>query len=104
FHNPAVNGPYGAAAATGLLLHLDQPTLLNAFGIAGSHSAGVVEFAWEGAMTKRLHLGRAAQWGLESALLAKKGFTGPSTIIEGPYGFFHAYSPRPKPERLLDGL
>jgi 2-methylcitrate dehydratase PrpD len=104
FHNPAVNGPYGAAAATGLLLHLDDPTLLNAFGIAASHSAGIVEYVWEGSMTKRLHLGRAAQWGLESVLLARHGFTGPSTAIEGPFGFFHAYSPRPKPERLLDGL
>jgi 2-methylcitrate dehydratase PrpD len=104
FHNPAVNGPYGAAAATSVLLHLDQPTLLNALGIAGSHSAGIVEYVWEGSMTKRLHLGRAAQWGIESVLMAREGFTGPSTIIEGPFGFFHAYSPSPKPERLLDGL
>lgn len=59
FHNPAVNGPYGAAAATGRLLHLKLPDQLNAFGIAGSHSAGIVEYAWAGEMTKRLHLGRA---------------------------------------------
>jgi 2-methylcitrate dehydratase PrpD len=104
FHNPAVNGPYGAAAATAKLLHLAEPALLNALGIAGSHSAGLVEYAWHGEMTKRLHLGRAAQWGLESALLAAKGFTGPATIFEGPYGFFRAYSPRPRPERLLRGL
>jgi 2-methylcitrate dehydratase PrpD len=104
FHNPAVNGPYGAAAAAGRLLHLDLPFLVNAFGVAGSHSAGIVEYAWRGEMTKRLHLGRAAQWGLESVQLAARGFTGPSTILEGPYGFFHAYSPAPKIERLLDGL
>ncbi len=104
FHNPAVNGPYGAAAAAAKLLHFDEAMLLNALGIAGSHSAGLVEYAWRGEMTKRLHLGRASQWGIESALLAAKGFTGPATILEGPYGFFHAYSPRPKPERLVDGL
>jgi len=63
FHNPAVNGPYGAAAAAGKLLHLDLPLLVSAFGVAGSHSAGIVEYAWGGEMTKRLHLGRAAQWG-----------------------------------------
>lgn len=104
FHNPAVNGPYGAALAVARLLHLDLATTINALGIAGSHSAGLVEYAWGGEMTKRLHLGRAAQWGVESALLASKGFTGPPTILEGPYGFFHAYSPRPLPERLLDGI
>lgn len=104
FHNPAVNGPFGAAAAAGRLLHFTPSALLNAFGIAGSHSAGIVEYAWNGEMTKRLHLGRAAQWGIESALLAGKGFTGPATILEGRYGFFNAYSPRPRPERLLEGL
>jgi 2-methylcitrate dehydratase PrpD len=104
FHNPAVNGPFGAAAATAKLLHFNLPTLVNAFGIAGSHAAGIVEYAWHGEMTKRLHLGRAAQWGIESALLASKGFTGPATILEGPYGFFHAFSPAPRPELLLAGI
>ncbi len=104
FHNPAVNGVFGAAAAVSKLLHLDEPTMLNALGIAGSHSSGLIEFAWEGAMTKRLHLGRASQMGLESALLARGGFTGPSTILEGRYGYFHAFSPRPEIEKLLADL
>lgn len=104
FHNPAVNGPFGAALAVGKLLGLDTLTLTNAMGIAGSHACGLVEFAWEGAMTKRFHLGRASQLGLESALMAKKGFTGPTTILEGKYGYFHAYSPRPEIDRLLAGL
>ena len=104
FHNPAVNGPFSAAAAVGKLLGFDEDTLAKAFGIAGSHCSGLIEYAWDGSMTKRLHLGRAAQMGLESALLAGKGFTGPATILEGRYGYFNAYSPAPKPERLLDGL
>ena len=55
-------------------------------------------------MTKRLHLGRASQLGLESALLAQRGFTGPTTVLEGRYGYLNAYSSQPRPERLLDGL
>ena len=55
-------------------------------------------------MTKRLHLGRASQLGLESVLLAQKGFTGPSTVLEGTYGFFHAFSPNPSLEKLLENL
>ena len=77
---------------------------MNALGIAGSHGAGLMEFAREGAMTKRLHLGRAAQTGLESALLAEKGFTGPSTVLEGERGFLNVYSPTPDPTQLTKDL
>jgi 2-methylcitrate dehydratase PrpD len=64
----------------------------------------LLEFAWEGANTKRIHLGRASQLGLESALLAKSGFSGPSTVLEGRYGYYNAFSLPPNMERLLDGI
>jgi 2-methylcitrate dehydratase PrpD len=104
FHNPGVNGAFGAAAASGKLLGLDEQRLAWALGIAGSHACGLVEFAQEGAMTKRAHPGRASQLGLESALLAGGGFTGPTTVLEGRYGYLQAYSPSPQPERLVAGL
>lgn len=104
FHNPGVNGPFGAAAAVAKLLGLDREKTAWALGIAGSHSAGLTEFAFEGAMTKRLHLGRAAQSGLESALLAAKGFTGPTTVFEGRHGYLNAVSPSPEPKKLTVGL
>lgn len=103
-HNPAVNGPFGAAAAVAKLLGLDTERTACALGIAGSHCGGLTEYAWDGTMTKRLHLGRAAQLGLESALLAQAGFTGPATILEGRFGYLNAYSPAPKGELLLAGL
>lgn len=104
FHGPGTNSAFGAAAATGKLLGMSADGILHALGIAGSHGGGLVEFFREGAMTKRLHLGRGSQLGVECALLAQKGFTGPSTVLEGSHGFLHAYSPAPRPERLLDGL
>jgi 2-methylcitrate dehydratase PrpD len=55
-------------------------------------------------MTKRTHIARGAQLGLESALLAAKGFSGPSTVLEGERGFLRVYSPSPRPELLLEGL
>jgi len=96
--------PFGAAAAVGSLLGLDETRMAWALGIAGSSGGGLTEFVWEGAMTKRIHLGRAAQLGLESALLAARGFTGPTTVLEGPYGYFHAFPPRPAVGKLLPGL
>jgi 2-methylcitrate dehydratase PrpD len=104
FHNPGVLGPVAAAAAVGNLYHFDEPTLINAMGIAASTSAGLLEFAWDGANTKRIHEGRASQLGLESALLAQGGFTGPTTALEGRYGFFHAFSQPANLDRLTEGL
>jgi 2-methylcitrate dehydratase PrpD len=104
FHNPGTQGPFGAAVAVGKLYGFDQDTLTHAMGLAGSCSAGLLEFAWNGADTKRVHLGRASQLGLESALLAQRGLRGPDTVLEGRYGYFNAFSLPPKLERLVEGL
>ncbi len=104
FHNPGTQGPFGAAAAAGKLYGFDEERLTNALGIAGSSSAGLLEFAWSGGDTKRLHLGRASQLGLESALLARQGVRGPATVLEGRYGYFNAFSTPPRMEKLVEGL
>jgi 2-methylcitrate dehydratase PrpD len=104
FHNPGTQGPFGAAAAVGKLYGFDEAQLLNALGIAGSSSAGLLEFAWSGGDTKRLHLGRAGQLGLESALLARGGVRGPATVLEGRSGYFNAFSTPPRMEKLVESL
>ena len=104
FHGPGTNASFGGAAGAGKALGLDKHRLVNALGIAGSHAGGLMEFVSEGAMTKRIHVGRGGQMGLESALLAARGFTGPSTVLEGDHGFLRVYSPSPKPEMLVEDL
>jgi 2-methylcitrate dehydratase PrpD len=104
FHNPGTQGPFGAAAAVGKLYGFEEDRLTDALGIAGSSSAGLLEFAWSGGDTKRLHLGRAGQLGLESALLARQGVRGPATVLEGRYGYFNAFSTPPRLEKLVEGL
>jgi 2-methylcitrate dehydratase PrpD len=104
FHNPGTQGPFAAAAAVGKLYGLDQERLTSALGIAGSSSAGLLEFAWSGGDTKRLHLGRASQLGLESALLARHGVNGPATVLEGRSGYFNAFSTSRQMDKLLEGL
>ena len=104
FHNPAVQGPFSAAAAVGKLLGLNEDTMVNALGIAGSSSAGLQEFAFEGADMKATHLGRAAQLGLESALLAAAGVLGPSTVLEGPFGYFNGFSLPTDPQKVVANL
>jgi 2-methylcitrate dehydratase PrpD len=95
FHPTSTCGVFGAAVTASKLLRLDQKQMLSAVGIAGSMAAGSLEFLAEGAWTKRLHPGLAAQNGILAAKLAAEGFRGPRTILEGRDGFFHAYSRKP---------
>ncbi|GBD10705.1 hypothetical protein HRbin23_00350 [bacterium HR23] len=104
FHGPGTNGPLGSAVGAGVAIGLSPQQMTWALGNAGSHGAGLMAFAQEGAMTKRLHHGRSAQAGVECVLLAREGFTGPSQVLEGPQGFFHAFSPSPRPEQVTEGL
>jgi 2-methylcitrate dehydratase PrpD len=92
FHAPGTTGPFGAAVAVGRLRRLDAAKMTNALGLAGSLAGGLLEFAHsDGAMVKRLHLGRAAEGGVLAASLAADGFTGPSTVLEGHYGFLRVF-------------
>lgn len=106
FHAPALTGTFGAAATGGRLMRLDPLQMAHAFGIAGSLSSGLLEFvkSGTGGMVKRLHLGRAAEGGVLAASLAKEGFTGPETILEGKFGFLQAYSREPDLARLTRAL
>ncbi len=104
FHPTATCGTFGAAASAARLLHLDEPQFLSALGIAGSQSAGSMEFLTAGAWTKRFHPGWAAFSGLHAALLAKEGFIGPTTILEGRGGFLKAYAVNPDPSKITQGL
>src|SRR5262245_18945870 len=98
FHAPGLTGTFGAAVAAGRLLGLNLEKMVSALGIAGSYSGGLIEFSrcQEGAMIKRLHLGKAAAGGVTSALLASRGFAGPESILEGKFGFCQTYSDSPE--------
>ena len=92
FHPTAVFGTIGAAAGVGAALGLSPRQLVDAFGNAGSMAGGIIEYLAEGAWTKRLHAGWAAQAGLRAALLGRAGFVGPRTVFEGAHGLFYAFA------------
>jgi len=104
FHPTATCGTFGSAVAAAKLLGLNEAQLVFALGIAGSQAAGSMEFLTDGAWTKRLHPGWAAFSGIHAALLAREGFIGPTTIIEGKDGFLRAYSSRTDPGKIIEGL
>lgn len=103
FHNTSTCGPFGAAAAVGDLIGLDDAAFADALGNAGTQAAGFWQCRHEPVMTKQLHTARAAQAGYDAALLAGEGVTGPRLILEGPQGFFAATAPDGDPARVLGG-
>src|SRR3954451_3198789 len=92
FHPTAVFGAMGAAAGVAAALRLDRRQIVDALGIAGSMASGIIEYLAEGAWTKRMHAGWAAQSGLRAALMARAGFSGPRTVFEGTHGLFHGFA------------
>ncbi|MBR1120112.1 MmgE/PrpD family protein [Bradyrhizobium lablabi] len=92
FHPTAIFGAMGAAAGVGAALGLNARQIVDALGVAGSMAGGIIEYLAEGAWTKRLHAGWAAQSGIRAALLARGGFVGPRTVFEGVHGLFHGFA------------
>src|SRR5256714_10615202 len=82
----------GAAAGVSAALGLNARQIVDALGIAGSMAGGIIEYLAEGAWTKRLHAGWAAQSGLRAALLAQAGFAGPRRVSGGVHGLFQGFA------------
>ena len=87
FHTTGTIGAFVAGAVASKLLKLDDEQILNALGLCGTQSAGLLESDHGGSMGKALHVGKAAYNGILSAYLARNGFTGSETIFEGDEGF-----------------
>jgi 2-methylcitrate dehydratase PrpD len=106
FHAPGLTGVYGAAVAASVVYGLAGPAIANAMGIAGSMSAGLLAFskAREGAMVKRLHMGRASEAGVLAARLAQSGWTGPETVLDGRFGYLEVYCRDGDPSLLTADL
>jgi 2-methylcitrate dehydratase PrpD len=101
WHITGTAGVFGAVAGAGWLLKLDAMQMSNALGIAGTQASGVREVF--GSDTKALHPAKAASNGLQAALLAKAGFTGPDDIIGGRRGFWEVLSAAGHDETQLTG-
>jgi len=104
FHTTGTAGTIAAAAAVGHLLKLTPSQMLNAFGSAGTQSAGLWEFLRDAADSKQLHTAHAASTGLMSAYIAQAGFTGAQHILEGKQGLAAGMSSDADPSKLVDRL
>jgi 2-methylcitrate dehydratase PrpD len=104
FHAPGVMGVYGAATVAAKLFGVNAEQMAHAYGIAGSMSSGLMEFARSGGQVKRLHLGRTAEGGFMAAALARDGLTGPAQVLEGKYGSLNTFARDAQPALLTQNL
>ena len=92
FHATCTTGAFGACISAAKLLGLSAEQMLDALGVAGSYSSGILESVTSPETEVwRSHTGIAAQNGTSAALLAQLGLRGPRSVLEGRNGFFRAF-------------
>lgn len=98
-------GFYGAALTAARLLGLHKTQARHALGIAHARMAGNQQGYLAGASTIRLMQGVAVEGGLLSALMAEKGLTGSSEVLEGRFGYYDiAHQGTYERHDLVEGL
>ncbi|MER8480917.1 MmgE/PrpD family protein, partial [Mesorhizobium sp. M1163] len=95
---------WGTTAVSAKLLRLDEEKTRNAFGIAYAHAAGEAQMYVESAHSLSLQQGLRARSGIESALSAMVGFTGPREPFFGKYGFYKAFETDNDVNMITDNL
>lgn len=105
WHLTGTCGTFAAAVAAGNIWQFDANTMANAIGMAGTQSAGLWAFTADGSYSKRFHPGRSSQSGILAASLARRGYQGPTKILEAEDGgFFKATSYDFDFSKITDGL
>jgi len=102
WHITGTTGVFGAAAAAGRLLRLDERQMTWALGIAATQASGLREMF--GTMCKPFHPGNAARNGLLAALLARSNFTSSTQAIEAPRGFANVLATGRRYEEITEHL
>lgn len=102
----SVGGTFGAGAAAGALLGLDEPGVRHLLSFCAQQASGVgchvrdpehVEKAFDFG-------GMPARNGVTAATMVAAGMTGVDDVFSGERNFFEAYAPRPNPEYLSEAL
>lgn len=105
FHPSSVAGTFGAMAAAGRLLGLQDGAWCNAFGLAGLEASGLLSWVSDSTEHSRpYNIGLAAKHGVTAAHLASLGFGGPPNIFEGKYSLGQAFTGQWNEEALFKGL
>ena len=102
WHITGTAGVFGAAAAVGKLLGLNEQQMIWALGLAASQPVGLRESF--GSMNKSFNPGRAASNGIFAAMLASKNFTSSNGMIEAKRGWANAISTKQDYKEITEDL
>jgi 2-methylcitrate dehydratase PrpD len=91
FHPTAICGIFGGTVAAARLAGSDEAETVSALGIAGSFAGGLFAYLADGTATKPMHPAWAAHGSLLATRLASLGAEGPSSVLEGRFGLYHAF-------------
>ncbi|HUF46060.1 MAG TPA: MmgE/PrpD family protein [Aestuariivirgaceae bacterium] len=95
FRPTGLVGPLAAAAAGAVAIHLDCITTASAMALAANCSAGLNEWAANGADEMYFHPGFAARNAIRSLALAEHGAWGSPSVLEGSAGLFAGFARTP---------
>ena len=98
----ALYGGIAAAIVGARLLRLDAAGVENALGLAFIAASGTQIGIAERSLAKRLQTAQAAASGIRAALLAQLGYSGPTEIFDGQFGFYTMYEPGDRALLLRD--
>ena len=90
FHSSGTIGTFAAGAVASKLINLNLEETEHCLGLCATQSSGLLEADHAGTMGKSMHIGNAVYNGILSAFLAKNGFTGGESLIDGKEGFIKA--------------
>ncbi len=102
FRPVSVLGPFGAAAAAGVLAGLSQTQLAASYGLAANLSGGLNQGFVDGTMEPYLHPAFAARNGLMAVRLVLAGCTASPHSLDGARGFFASFAGRAPQRDLID--
>jgi 2-methylcitrate dehydratase PrpD len=102
----SVGGTFGAGAAAGALLGLDEQGARHMLSFCAQQSSGVGSHVRDpGHVEKAFDFGgMPARNGVTAATMVAAGMTGVDDVFSGERNFFEAYAPRPNPGFLSDEL
>ncbi len=92
FRSSPIYGTLGAAVATGKLLGLTEDQMVTAIALASTFTAGTNEGPRSGGREMMFHEPQSTRSGIMAALLAREDVRGSEEALEGPAGFYNAFT------------
>ena len=102
----SIGGTFGAGAAAGALLGLDAVQVRHLLSYCAQQASGVACNVRDSEHVEKAFDfgGMPARNGVAAALMVAAGFTGVDDVFSGERNFLDAYSAKPEPSHLAEGL